>query len=174
MFLEDIVNKHVFPKIVKETEITKASLSSDSLAIKYFGNYRDIPNFGKCIVKNPPISVHRSVSMSKQKRPINQPINPKSISKISEKKKLPLKTTKKILVISHGGWMMELKNLVLAMNGKPIMEKNAAKNTSVYVYKVACANCNSICKNNCIPQKAKIQLVIDNDDSHITAKKYKL
>jgi hypothetical protein len=81
--------------------------------------------------------------------------------------KAPIKPQKKILVITHGGWMMEFKNAILALNGKPIVERNISKNTSIYIYRAICANCKGVCLSGCNPPKAKIQCILENDDSHL-------
>lgn len=48
---------------------------------------------------------------------------------ITERPDPPLK----ILVVSHGGWLMELRNVLRAWKGLPVYYSNTSKNTALYV-----------------------------------------
>ena len=39
-----------------------------------------------------------------------------------------------MLVVTHGGFIMEFFNVVKSMVGKPIDNKNEAKNTAIYIF----------------------------------------
>ena len=169
-----MMSKYVFIPIPKEDTLSlAASASSNALCLKYFGNYKDIPDCSKLKTKNPPISKYRSSSNTKQMRRTLQQFNimAKTMYKSADKPTRP-KPFKKVLVISHGGWIMEFKNIVLSINGKPPFEHNIAKNASLYIYKCCCPNCKGQCTNNCKSLIPKIQPILDNDDSHLQSYRY--
>ena len=45
-------------------------------------------------------------------------------------------TPVKVLVVSHGGCIMELNNVIRAVKHQPALHANVAKNTSLYVFRV--------------------------------------
>jgi len=45
--------------------------------------------------------------------------------------------TGKVLVVSHGGCIMELNNVIRSLKHQPSIHANIAKNTAVYVFRVS-------------------------------------
>jgi len=72
----------------------------------------------------------------------------------------------KILVITHGGFIMEMMNVFRSLNKEKIVENNKAKNSSITVYSVFCKNCGSKCYQKC-KNEIEFKLLLDNDNSHL-------
>ncbi|CAG9322408.1 unnamed protein product [Blepharisma stoltei] len=69
----------------------------------------------------------------------------------------------KILVVSHGGWIMEFLNVIKQLKGQPPVYANISKNTALYVLRVRKSGKN-----------LTVNIAVDNDISHLTPTKGKL
>lgn len=77
----------------------------------------------------------------------------------------------KILVVTHGGFIMEFLNLCRSMKGVGPSEKNSAKNTAIFVFRIECKFCQGVCTGKCKGTKElAIKILLENDDSHIKKK----
>ena len=80
---------------------------------------------------------------------------------------------KRILIISHSGFISELLNVIYKVKNLRINAKNSTHNTGIYIIKVYCSNCgNNKCQNdeNCKdPTKNRIEFdfIKANDSSHL-------
>eukprot|EP00826_Nyctotherus_ovalis_P044834 TRINITY_DN4882_c0_g1_i7.p2 TRINITY_DN4882_c0_g1~~TRINITY_DN4882_c0_g1_i7.p2 ORF type:complete len:200 (+),score=97.18 TRINITY_DN4882_c0_g1_i7:200-799(+) len=94
---------------------------------------------------------------------------PKSAEKkVDAKKSLP-----KVLAVTHGGFIMEFVNVYREIKGMGVSEKNIAKNTAIYAFQVACANCKGICRNtstSCKDKKLAVTMLKENDNKHLATK----
>lgn len=93
-------------------------------------------------------------------------------------KKLGLKVSKsepevRILAVSHGGFIMEFVNIIREIKGMGVSEKNSAKNTAIFIFRIECANCKGICKGACKTHKLGIKILAENDNSHLLEKPIK-
>jgi broad specificity phosphatase PhoE len=68
-----------------------------------------------------------------------------------------MKKDKKILVCTHGGWIMEFMNTIRGMMGSDVIGTNNCKNTSLYVIKFTKEG-----------KVYKPKVLIENDNSHLT------
>ena len=75
----------------------------------------------------------------------------------------------KVLAVTHGGFIMEFINMYRELKGMGISEKNAAKNTAIYSFRIECAQCKGVCKG-CKAQKIAIKMITENDNSHTLKK----
>jgi len=73
---------------------------------------------------------------------------------------------KRILVVCHGGFIMETINTFRIRSGKEIRFVNDAKNTSLYVATIKCFQCGGKCelKEDC---KMVYDIILFNDASHL-------
>lgn len=62
----------------------------------------------------------------------------------------------KILVVSHGGWLMELRNVMRQRQGMPEYYANTSKNTALYVVRFTRSE-----------QGVDIRYMLTNDASHL-------
>jgi hypothetical protein len=75
------------------------------------------------------------------------------------------KETNRILVVTHGGFIMELMNVIRNKKGLEMKTKNSSYNTAVYMIKIYCSVCGGIC-NKCGENKLEYDFIIFNDNSH--------
>lgn len=83
---------------------------------------------------------------------------------------------KKILVITHGGWICNCLNVILWRKIGKILKEYSSRNTSLYTMKIYCKECNGVCLlNNTIEKSMKpyehsieISMDIINDISHLS------
>ena len=56
----------------------------------------------------------------------------------------------KVLVITHGGWIMEMWNAINYINEKkkPVLN-NTTRNCSINIFKMLCKNTKGICNKSC-------------------------
>ncbi len=73
----------------------------------------------------------------------------------------------RILVVSHGGYIMEFHNIVnyLSRGEKPVYN-NSAKNCSLHVFRVEYEGDPSKDIDN---KKIRIECLVNNDNSHLNA-----
>lgn len=64
--------------------------------------------------------------------------------------------TKKVLVVSHGGWIMEFINVIREIRGQAPVYANKSKNTAIYIYRFKKSG------NKIIPS-----MVVENDTKHL-------
>lgn len=62
----------------------------------------------------------------------------------------------KILIVTHGGWIMELINVIRELKGQPPVYANKSKNTAVYIYRI-----------RKVTGKLTPTMVIENDTRHL-------
>ena len=62
----------------------------------------------------------------------------------------------KVLIVSHGGWIMEFINVIRELKGQPPLYSNKSKNTAVYIYRFRLVG------NKLTPNK-----IIENDTKHL-------
>ena len=88
----------------------------------------------------------------------------------------------RILMITHGGFIMEFLNVVRSMKEEPLYFNNDSRNTALYVIKIYCSNCTSKSESDiesmptsisaCVCKKENSKLVFEfliyNDDSHLS------
>ena len=76
------------------------------------------------------------------------------------------KSFKRILVLTHGGFIMETLNAIRTRKNQELRFINDAKNTALYVLKIFCEVCGNICSNS---SKCKMyyDFLIINDISHL-------
>lgn len=79
------------------------------------------------------------------------------------------KQIKRILVISHSGFISELINLVRKSKGLKINMKNITNNTGIHVIRIYCSNCGieSKCLNTELCKKIEFDFILNNDISHL-------
>ena len=74
---------------------------------------------------------------------------------------------KKLLLITHGGWITEFFNNIRVRKGLSINGKQQANNTSLFIVRIYCTQCCGICvkedNNNCT---IEYDILLFNDDSH--------
>ena len=61
-----------------------------------------------------------------------------------------------ILVVSHGGWIMEFLNVIRETKRQPPLYQNKSKNTALYMYRIRKKG-----------QTFSVTSVIQNDISHL-------
>ena len=66
-------------------------------------------------------------------------------------------TMKRILIVSHGGWIMEFINVIREIKGQAPVYANKSKNTAIYIYRFK--------KNG---KRIIPSMVIENDTKHLT------
>jgi hypothetical protein len=73
---------------------------------------------------------------------------------------------KKILIITHGGFIMELSNVIRNKRQLKILNKNDITNTALSIIRIYCPNCGEVCSNqlNCL--SLEYDFIIYNDNSH--------
>ena len=64
--------------------------------------------------------------------------------------------TTKVLVVSHGGWIMELINVIRELKGQAPVYANKSKNTAVYVYRI-----------RKVGTKLTPNMILENDVKHL-------
>lgn len=74
----------------------------------------------------------------------------------------------RILLVTHGGFIMELINVIRNKKGREILKKNDTMNTALYVIKIYCTICNGVCKcsSECSDSKLEFDFILFNDNSH--------
>jgi broad specificity phosphatase PhoE len=65
----------------------------------------------------------------------------------------------RVLVVSHGGWIMEFMNVVRSLRGQPPKHANVSKNTALYVMRVSKQG-----------SRFSVQVIKENDISHLEKK----
>ena len=73
----------------------------------------------------------------------------------------------KILVVTHGGFIMEFLNAVRAMMSKTPIFNNNAKNTAIYVIKFKKETKRT---SKGVSTKIIPQVIVENDNSHLKNK----
>lgn len=114
------------------------------------------------------IEVKRKLSENIQKKQL--PELKKKISLIEEKSKDPEYYMKKILVVSHGGFIMELFNVInFLIKKEPPVYANRAQNCSINMLNVYCRNTKGRCCEKCPRNTDCIQIDIlrKNDIKHL-------
>jgi broad specificity phosphatase PhoE len=77
----------------------------------------------------------------------------------------------KYLVVTHGGWIMEMYNAVNFINDKSAPSfANEARNCSIHIVRMFCKNTSEFCDKGCKGDGGcmKFKIVKKNDDSHVT------
>jgi hypothetical protein len=77
---------------------------------------------------------------------------------------------KRILVVTHGGFIMELINVIRKKQNLEFNGKNNSHNTGLYVIKIYCKFCGAICKlieGQCINTSLEFDFILINDKSHL-------
>jgi broad specificity phosphatase PhoE len=71
----------------------------------------------------------------------------------------------RLLVVTHGGVIMELNNIIYRFKGIDKMAKNEAHNTGLTIIRIYCGVCGGKCKNeqNC---KLEFDYILTNDNKH--------
>lgn len=80
---------------------------------------------------------------------------------------------KKVLVVTHGGFIMEMMNLIRIRKGVSIKTTSDSKLTSVYVVRIYCYVCGGICYSKSKDCKLEYDLLAYNNVNHL-GKKVKL
>lgn len=63
---------------------------------------------------------------------------------------------KKILIVSHGGWIMEFINVIREIKGQAPVYANKSKNTAIYIYRFKKSG------NRLLPN-----MIVENDTKHL-------
>lgn len=92
--------------------------------------------------------------------------NSNSNSNIPNNTKTIIEDLPKILLITHGGFIMELVNVIRNKKGFKIFNRNDAKNTALYVIRIYCSICGKVCQSKERCGKLEYDFVIYNDNSH--------
>lgn len=79
--------------------------------------------------------------------------------------KIPTTPGAKILVVTHGGFIMEYMNAIKLLGGKQPMFNNGAKNTAIFIVKIQLKKKKS--KTGTVV-KPSVQIVLENDNSHLS------
>ncbi len=120
--------------------------------------------------KNNEEGVKRKLSDSSHKNPVNNKELKKKSSLIEEKIKEDDKNTKKFLVVSHGGFIMELFNVInfLMCKEKPLY-KNSSQNCSINIINIYCKNTKGRCNEKCLDNNECVQITVlkRNDIKHL-------
>ena len=153
-------------KKINPEEEEKIAINPEKINTKFVN--AEIFN-GKNIVKTTDDVIKRKLSdnLHKKAAPIEYK---KKSSLIEEKTKEDDKNTRKILVISHGGFIMELFNVVnFLMNKEPPVYKNSAQNCSINVLNIYCKNTKGRCCEKCPENNdcVQIDIVRRNDIKHL-------
>ena len=74
----------------------------------------------------------------------------------------------KILVITHGGFIMEFMNVVRSFHSKPPLYNNSAKNTAIFVIKF---EHKEVKTKTGVNLKIVPTILVENDNSHLNTKK---
>jgi hypothetical protein len=71
----------------------------------------------------------------------------------------------RILMVTHGGVIMELNNIIYKFKGIEKFAKNESSNTGLTVIRIYCASCGGVCKGqqNC---KLEFDYILNNDVRH--------
>lgn len=74
---------------------------------------------------------------------------------------------KQVLVISHGGWINELFSLI--QEYKSLSHDNIFRhaNTSISLVRIYCSNCIGFCKSKSDSCRVKIDIVFENNTTHL-------
>jgi len=82
---------------------------------------------------------------------------------------------RKVLVVTHGGWVMELFNYIeLKSSGKEPSLNNVIKNCSINIIKMYCSNTGEICDDDCKEDDClAFEVIKKNDVEHILNMKTK-
>ena len=120
-------------------------------------------------IKNNEEGLKRKLSDNSHKKIDIKELKKKS-SFIEEKIKEDDKNTKKILVVSHGGFIMELFNVIsfLMCKEKPLY-KNSAQNCSINIINIYCKNTKGRCNEKCPDNNECVQITVlkKNDIKHL-------
>ena len=74
---------------------------------------------------------------------------------------------KRILIVTHSGFIKEIINFIKTMKGLNIIEEDdEPKTTSVYIIRSYCTNCSTKCENKetC---NVRFEVMLYNDTSHL-------
>ena len=73
---------------------------------------------------------------------------------------------KRLLIVTHGGFIMETINAIRTRKSQSFRFVNDAKNTAIYILKIFCETCGNECSNL---EKCRIyyDFLIYNDTSHL-------
>eukprot|EP00347_Sterkiella_histriomuscorum_P004203 403361353 len=76
---------------------------------------------------------------------------------------------KKLLVITHGGFIMEFMNAVRLLQGKQPIENNSARNTSIYIIQFKQQIKKQIKSTSAMKQQMQLvpTVILENDNSHL-------
>jgi hypothetical protein len=71
----------------------------------------------------------------------------------------------RILMVTHGGVIMELNNIIYKFKGIEKFAKNESSNTGLTIIRIYCGTCGGKCKNlqNC---KLEFDYILSNDEKH--------
>lgn len=110
-------------------------------------------------------------------------INGSLLNSIFNNSELTIKSSpeiqKRILVITHGGWILNCLNVILYQKIGKILKEYSSRNTSLYVIRIYCKECNGVCSiekhdhiienqmNQC-GHSIEISIETINDISHLS------
>lgn len=86
-----------------------------------------------------------------------------------------LDNIKRVLTVSHSGFISEMINVIRNTKGLMSNEKIHSRNTAVYVIRIYCKNCGKLSKCKCINQEGcevdlttiEFDFIVANDVSHL-------
>jgi hypothetical protein len=71
----------------------------------------------------------------------------------------------RLLLVTHGGVIMELNNVIYKYKGIDMVGKNNSFNCGLYVIKIYCLMCGNTCKN-LLTCKLEFDYILFNDNKH--------
>lgn len=154
-----IENKKTFELKISDDEINELNISSKNELIKR--NTQEIKISSK-ISQNFDSGFFDDNEVNKKDDNINILLKTKSKPYLGFDHS---KETNRVLVVTHGGFIMELINVIRNKKGLEMDAKNNSFNTAVYVIKIYCSSCGGIC-NKCGQNKLEYDFIIFNDNSH--------
>lgn len=73
----------------------------------------------------------------------------------------------RVLLVTHGGFIMEFLNNIRQKKNIRIKFINDSKNTSLYIIKIYCINCGGVCYSKDKNCKMDFDMILFNDIEHL-------